>query len=325
MNIVSKETVQKLYDEKEQKAVKVSKFVKAIFYSTLFLTIISIIAVFAIDIPFFPTFFFILIIDFLLMSSMPYIAAFVASEKDYGIKKALKIGRFINKYAHLHGIKSREICSDAFLSQINMCMTTERKHFNRFSLLLSRFYTFILRNDAQMTYNDLAEAEKMFNPKENILTDMLYMRFNFVIHFGSTTDFYKLLDENPNIYEISNKNYQSMIAYISLVIYDRYVSGDLEGALEQLQVWIYFVEKDLGGKAQSPNLNINFYQHSSLYLDKARYLYELGKIDEAKEAMDTSDKIITKLTCDVPPYYTSEHKEIMNKLYPIEQNSAELD
>ena len=255
----------------------------------------------------------------LLVRLMPYIALVILNKDRRGTVNSFRISRYAKKYKALYDLQCSEICSDRLMFTFDSALLSERDKFNRFTLLLLKFYAHIKRLEPEKAYDTLKELNEIFDPHLHFRSDFTFAKLNHAMQFGTYDDFQRIMDSDPNIFERISDRYDGLLAYAGLMVHVNRALGNYRDALEQLDVMIEFIRKNIEVPYKGDNvrkLNDKLFSYAHHCLDKADLLLSLGDREGCLEQLTESDRVAGRILCDLPPIYLKDHKDLMNKLYP---------
>lgn len=326
MNYISRQVIQEAREKHTDMIKKMSKAMLGIcFFFVIIITPEFIFLKKILGTVYMPVMLILGIVQILLVFLTPYIVGFFAFRKTEGGLNSIRLNRFAKKYKKLFFLKSTEIASDRYLSYLCSVIPAEKNKFNRFSLLCSKMYAHIARLEVENAYQTLQELERTFDPKVHYQLDFVYAKLSYAMQFCSYDEFKRLCDDNPALYKDSLRKYESILGYASLNVHDLRQTGRYMEAIDQLDSFLDFMKLDLdpANVLEPKKLNNKIYTYAHLLLDKAAMYFAAGDRDKCLDYVNESDKYTQMITCELPPLFLKDHKDIMMMLYPREEKQSQ--
>ncbi|MDD6060187.1 MAG: hypothetical protein PUB97_07380 [Ruminococcus sp.] len=265
-----------------------------------------------------------IIADAALLFLIPLFIIFRDSEKlirkiGGNFKDSITLTRFSIKYGSLQILFANEICSDKYISAIDKKLEEEKNH--KFLASLNSMKVSALYMQVRFTEADLI-VEELRSKIETVGTVFTDIPMHDIISSMRKNDdraFIRAIEKHKDyIEQQKNISLTYGINYAFICAYEHHISNDNANALRYIELAekynnVYYKILSERSKPYKES-NTMRYNRAAYKLEKANYLYHLGRYAEALEASET---IIAELECEIPPIFKKEYNELLESLSSI--------
>lgn len=240
-------------------------------------------------------------------------------------KDSITLTRFSIKYGSLLNLHTKEICSDKYISAIDKKLEEEKNH--KFlaslnSMKASALYMQVRFAEADLIVEELRSKIEIIG---SVFTDIPMHDIISSMRKNDDRAFIRAIEKHKDYVERQkNISLSSGIRYAYICAYEHHISNDNANTLKYIEMAEKYNNayyKLLSEQNTQPYKESNTmrYNRAARKLEKANYLYHLGRYAEAEESLEASETIIAELECKIPPIFKKEHNELLESLSSIKK------
>lgn len=244
-------------------------------------------------------------------------------------KDSITLTSFSIKYGSLQILHANEICSDKYISAIDQKLEEEKKH--KFLASLNSMKASALYMQVRFTEADIIveELRSKIETVGSVFTDIPMHDIISSMRKNDDRAFIRAIEKHKDyIEQQKNISLTYGINYAFICAYEHHISNDNANALRYIELAekynnVYY--KILSERSTKPYKESNTmrYNRAAYKLEKANYLYHLGRYAEAEESLEASETIIAELECEIPPIFKKEHNQLLESLSSIKIHKSQ--